>query len=91
MIAGFGWGGWITDGTSKTRTEDAVLVGHAEICIAQFMKQPNHEEQLQEFDKVSRWERYKFVGKGGWNMMPGQKEDGYGGTQACSDRLELLV
>ena len=91
MIIGFGWGGWTTASTTKTITEEAVLASKAAICVAQFMKEPNHDEKLKEFEKVSSWERDNFVKKGGWNKMPGQNEADYGVAQACSDGLEELL
>jgi hypothetical protein len=91
MIIGFGWGGWTTAGTTKTMTKEAVLASQAAICVAQFMKQPNHEEKLKEFEKVSSWERTKFIEKGGWDKMPGQEKADYAVARACSDGLELLI
>jgi hypothetical protein len=91
MIIGFVWGGWTTAGTTKTMTEEAVLASQAAICVAQFMNEPTHGEKLKEFEKVSSWERAKFVEKGGWDKMPGQKDADYGVARACSDGLELLV
>ncbi|MBC8246636.1 MAG: hypothetical protein H8E81_03550 [Deltaproteobacteria bacterium] len=91
MIIGFGWGGWSTAGTTTTMTQEAVLASQAAICVAQFMKQPDQEAKLIEFEKVSSWERAKFVEKGGWDKMPGQKEAGYAVARACSDGLELLI
>ena len=49
MIVGFMWGGWTTMGTAQTMSDEAVLASQAAICVAQFMKQPNHEEQLKAF------------------------------------------
>jgi hypothetical protein len=91
MIIGFVWGGWTTSGTTKTMTAEAVLASQAAICVAQFMKQPNHEEKLKEFEGIDSWKRSEFVEKGGWGKMPGQKEADYGVTRACSDGLELLL
>ena len=91
MIIGFAWGGWTTAGTTQTMTEDAVLASQAAICVAQFIKQPNHEEKLKEIEKVSSWERAKFIEKGGWDKMPGQKEADYGVARACADGIELLT
>ena len=54
MIVGFVWGGWTTTGTAQTMSDEAVLASRAAICVAQFMKQPNHEEQLKAFvDKIA--------------------------------------
>jgi hypothetical protein len=91
MIIGFAWGGWTTSGTTKTMTEEAVLASQAAICVAQFMKQPNHEEKLKEFGEIDSWKRAEFVEKGGWAKMPGQKEADYGVARGCTDGLELLI
>ena len=48
MIIGFAWGGWTTSSTTQTRTQDAVVASQAAICVAQFMKEPNHEAKLKE-------------------------------------------
>jgi hypothetical protein len=91
MIIGFAWGGWSTSGTTKTMTKEAVLASQAAICVAQFMKEPNHEERLIAFEKESSWERAKFIEKGGWDKMPGQGKADYAVARACSDGLELLI
>ena len=57
MIIGFAWGGWTTFGTSQTRTKEAVLASQAAICVAQFMKRPNHEEKLKALEAVNGWQR----------------------------------
>ena len=90
MIIGFAWGGWKTSGTAKTMTEEAVLASQAAICVVQFMQDPNHEENLKEFAKLSSWERARFIEKGGWDKMPGQEKADYAVSRACADGLELL-
>jgi hypothetical protein len=91
MIIGFAWGGWTTSGTTKTMTEEAVLASQAAICVAQFMKEPNHEENLKELGKIDSWKRAEFIEKGGWDKMPGQKKADYAVSRACADGLELLI
>ena len=90
MILGFAWGGWKTFSTTQKMSEQAVLASQAAICVAQFMKEPNHEEKFKEFEKTSSWERAKFIEKGGWDKMPGQETAGYLVSRACADGLELL-
>ena len=90
MIIGFAWGGWSTAATTQKISEDAVLASQAAICVAQFVKQPNHEEKLKDIEKVSSWDRDKFIEKGGWDKMPGQEKADYGVSRACVDGLELL-
>jgi hypothetical protein len=91
MIIGFGWGGWSTKGTTTKMTDEAVLASQAAICVAQFMKQPNHEEKLQEFGKLESWNRSGFIEKGGWDKMPGQEKAGSSVAQACAKGLEVLI
>ena len=91
IIIGFAWGGWTTASTTKTMTAEAVLASQAAICVAQFMKQPNHEEKLKEYKKVGYWKGAEFIEKGGWDKMPGQKEADYAVSRACADGLEVLI
>ncbi len=90
MIIGFAWGGWSTAATTQKISEEAVLASQAAICVAQFMKEPNHKEKLKELEELSTWKRAEFIEKGGWDMMPGQEKAGYLVARACGDGLELL-
>ena len=90
MIIGFAWGGWTTSGTTKTMSEEAVLASQAAICVAQFIKDPNHKEKLKELKGLSYWTRAEFIEKGGWDIMPGQEKGGYTVARACAWGLELL-
>jgi hypothetical protein len=91
MIIGFAWGGWTTSGTTRTMTREAVLASQAAICVAQFMKQPKHEEKLKTLEEVSSWQRAEALEKGGWDRMPGQEKADYAVARACADGLELLM
>jgi hypothetical protein len=91
MIIGFAWGGWTTSGgTTQKMSAEAVLASQAAICVAQFMKEPNHEEKLKELAALDSWKRAEFIEKGGWDKMPGQEKAGYLVARACADGLELL-
>ena len=91
MIIGFAWGGWTTSPTTRKISEEAVLASQAAICVAQFMKQPNHEEKLKELAELSTWKRPEFIEKEGWDKMPGQEKADYSVSRACADGLELLI
>ena len=91
MIIGFAWGGWTTSSTTQAMTDKAVLASQAAICVAQFVKQPNHEAKLKEFGEVSSWTRAEFVEKGGWDKMPGQEKAGSTVARACAEGLGLLI
>ena len=84
-------GGWTTAGTTKTMTEEAVLASQAAICVAQFIKDPNHEEKLKEFEELDSWKRAGFIEEGGWDRMPGQEKAADGVARACADGLEPLI
>lgn len=56
VIVAFNWGGWTTLGASQERTEAAVLTARAEICVAQFTKDPNRQQRLEELKAVSTWD-----------------------------------
>ena len=91
MIIGFAWGGWTTSGTTQKMTEESVLASRAAICVALFMKEPNHEAKLKELGEVSSWNRGEFIEKGGWDKMPGQKEATSGVAEACAEGLVALI
>ena len=91
MIIGFGWGGWSTAATNHKMSEEAVLASQAAICVAQFMKGPNHEEKLKELAELSTWKRPEFIEKEGWDKMPGQEKADFSVSRACADGLELLI
>ena len=92
MIMGFVWGGWTTTGTTQRMTKEAVLASQAAICVAQFMKEPNHVEKLKEFEKVSpSYKKGEFIESGGWGKMPGQEKADIWVCRACADGLELLI
>jgi hypothetical protein len=91
MILGFAWGGWTTARTTQRMGEEAVLAARAAICVAQFMKDPNHEEKLQELGKISPYQRSMFIEKGGWDKMPGEDKAGYLVARACADGLDVLM
>jgi len=91
MIIGFAWGGWSTAATTQKISEEAVLASQAAICVAQFMKDPNHEEKLKELADVSSYQRSNFIEKGGWDKMPGQEKAEYGVSRACAAGIDLLI
>jgi hypothetical protein len=95
MIIGFKWGGWTTSSTTEQTTKEAVstsqVASQAAICVAQFIKEPKYNERLQELQKVDGYERYKYIEKGGWNKMPGQKEATSGVAEACAEGLVALI
>jgi hypothetical protein len=91
IIIGFQWGGWITSGTAQKMGKAAVLANQAAICVAAFMKDPNHSENLKKFEKLGMGERVEFIEKGGWATMPGGEKADVFACRACVDGLDLLI
>ena len=55
------------------------------------MKEPNHQEKLQELEKVSSYQRSTFIEKGGWDKMPGEEKAGSTVARACAEGLAVLM
>ncbi len=91
MIIGFTWGGWNTRGTSQQMTDAAVLGARSAICVAQFVKAPNHERRLKELKAVNSWERAAFIETGGWDKMPGEDKAADAVARACAEGLATLA
>ena len=83
--------GWTTSGTTTRMGDESVLAARAAICVAQFMKQPNPQEQLQAFEKVDTYRRSTFIEKGGWDKMPGEEQASPTVARACANGLEVLM
>ncbi|MCX5838604.1 MAG: hypothetical protein NTW71_08825 [Deltaproteobacteria bacterium] len=91
MVIGFAWGGWTTSSTTQKKSDAAVIASQAAICVAQYIKQPNSQEKLKEFEAIESYKRSEFIEKGGWDKMPGQKEASSGVANACAEGLEVLI
>ncbi|MFH0938659.1 MAG: hypothetical protein V1899_05190, partial [Planctomycetota bacterium] len=77
--------------TTQKMSDEAVLASQAAICVAQFMKDPNHEAKLKELEGMDSWKRSGFIENGGWDKMPGQKEASRGVSRACVAGIEVLI
>ena len=90
-IIGFSWGGWATAGTIQKVSEEAVLASRSEICVAQFMKDPDNKEKLKELQGMETWKRYELIENGGWDKMPGQDKAYHSVSRACVTGIEALI
>jgi len=91
MIVGFAWGGWLTGSTARGKTDEAVLASRAAICVAQFMRAPNHDQELKAFEAMDSWKRGELIEKGGWDKMPGQEKASGAVAEACAKGIEILA
>ena len=91
ILVGFTWGGWMTSG-SATRMADTAAEGArarlgAEICTAEFNRNPDAAGQLAALTKLESWDRADFIRKGGWVNLPGLKEPISGAADLCAQEL----
>lgn len=94
MIIGFSWGGWTTSSTTEEITEKAILANNAAICVARFIKDPNYENNLKEFEKLDSYganNTSDYVRKFGWAKMPGEEKADSDVCQACAKGIEALI
>ena len=74
-IAGFSWGGWVTNGKFETmssqRATDAVVGALAPICAANFRRATEVASNTATLKKTDSWSQGEFVEKGGWATLPG--------------------
>jgi len=91
MIVGFSWGGWTTSSTTEKMSKEAVLASRAAICVAQFMKAPNHELKLTEFQGTESYRRTDLIEKDGWDKMPGQENAAWDVSGPCVAGIEVLL
>ncbi|CAN5264236.1 hypothetical protein BH10PSE7_BH10PSE7_38110 [soil metagenome] len=94
-IVGFGWGGWVTGGTSQKNADnkagEAVVLALAPICVENFRRAPDAGVQLVNLQKLSSYDRSGFVEKGGWASTLGDKSAKSAVTRACADSLARLT
>ncbi|MFH2133118.1 MAG: hypothetical protein ABIK68_22285 [bacterium] len=91
MFIGFNLGGWSTTRTTRDVAQNAVMESYAAICVAQFMQEPTADEELKAFSALSASQRYGYMEKGGWNIMPGQETADAGVSRACISGIAMLV
>jgi hypothetical protein len=92
MVVGFGWGGWVTGGTSRTIAATAGDVGRGElasaICVQRFNAAPDAAAKRVEFKALAdSYRKRQFVEAGGWATMPGQTAPDRLGVDGCVTAL----
>jgi hypothetical protein len=94
IIVGFGWGGWVTGGTSRTMATTAGQEARGElasaICVERFMAQADSAARLVEFKAIpDSYKKRQFVEAGGWATMPGQTTADKRGAEGCVAGLSV--
>ena len=91
MIIGFNWGGWVRGSTSVSMGEKMARTAVAErlapICVSQFNKDPQREENLLTLQGKSSWEQEKYVKLQGWATMPAEETPDSMVAAKCSELI----
>ena len=92
MVVGFGWGGWVTGGTSQAMAATAGDNARGElasaICVERFNAAPDKAAKLVEFKALTdSYTKRQFIEAGGWATMPGQTSPDRLGVQGCATAL----
>jgi GH18 family chitinase len=64
MVIGFSVGGWTTSGGTQEVADAAVLTSQAAICVAQFVSEPNFQENFDDLQTVSSTQRSFIIENG---------------------------
>ena len=76
-IIGFTWGGWVTGGKADTeakqKSDAAVVLALAPVCVERFQRGPDVDGNLAALKKSDSWSQGAFIEKGGWATSPGAK------------------
>ena len=84
--------GWaVTSNTSsanaKKMSQDAVVENLAAICVAQFERADNRDENLNALVETDSWKRGRYVSDQGWATMPGSESPANAVANECAKRL----
>jgi hypothetical protein len=87
IVTSTNWSILVTKENANRMVHNAVLQTRAAICVAQFNKDPQVQQKTKEFKTLGFMERDAFLGKGGWDRMPGDEKAQDGVNRVCGDKL----
>jgi hypothetical protein len=91
LIAGFGFGGWVTGGTAQKQVSEAAANARHElataVCVEDFMATKDSGVTLAKLKEAGWYDRGELVAKGGWATMPDRKEANSDVASLCAAKL----
>ena len=91
-VVGFNWGGWVTGGAAAAMAKDIAADAVAErlgaICVAQFDRDSEKSQKLQEMKAKDSWDKGRYIEKQSWAIMPGDEKPDSRVADACAKQLE---
>jgi hypothetical protein len=87
-VIGFNWGGWVTTGSAEAMANESAVNAVAQrlgsICLAQFNKDSEKTEKLNEMKGKDSWDMRQYIEKQSWAIMPGDEKPDSGVADACA-------
>ncbi len=90
LVIGFMWGGWVTGGTAKSMTTEAVeatlVTLYSPVCVERYMAKATPEQRV-EFAKENDWNRDSVIEKTGFATPPGASAPSDKVADKCAEIL----
>jgi hypothetical protein len=94
LVIGFMWGGWVTGGTAKSMTSEAVeatqVALYSPVCVERYMAKATPEQRA-EFAKENEWNRDSIIEKTGFATPPGASSPSDAVADKCAETLSKLL
>jgi hypothetical protein len=91
MYVGFNVGGWMTNGSAEVMAKETAATAVAErlgtICVAQFNRDTDKGQKLEEMKDKDAWDKGHYIEKQSWAIMPGDDKPESGVADACAKQL----
>ena len=91
MYVGFNFGGWMTNGSAEVMAKETAATAVAErlgtICVAQFNRDTDKGQKLEEMKDKDAWDKGHYIEKQSWAIMPGDDKPESGVADACAKQL----
>ena len=94
LVGGFGFAGWVTQGTAEQMAKDAAAGARTElavkVCVEDFLQAANAKERLAKLRSADFYTRGEIVATAGYATMPGEKEADSTVATRCAAALEQI-
>jgi len=94
LVIGFMWGGWVTGGTAKSMTSEAVeateVTLYSPVCVERYIAKATPEQRAA-FAKENDWNRDSVIEKTGFATPPGSSSPSDAVADKCAEMLSKLL
>lgn len=94
LVIGFMWGGWVTGGTAKKMTSEAIeatqVTIYSPVCVERYMAKATPEQRAA-FAKENNWNRDSIIEKTGFATPPGSSAPSDAVADKCAETLSKLL